>query len=268
MIFGITPFETISIASAIGLAAIYFIAFALRGLIGFGSSTPAIIGGAWLLPPHDAVLFAVMASLYAQAQLLPKGFKTCDRRIIGPMIAGVILSMALGIWLFAILKADWLTLVIGATLILAVLAEKLQIAEKILSGVDLHSFRVPFTVTAFSGIFAGMAGVGATFMTAIYVRWATPDLATFRGTQFLFAGFMGIWRAIVVLAAGLVSLQLFIDSLFLIPMIFLGGWAGLKIGDRIDGKRYGKVIQTVLVLAAISLIWKGVQAILDNGVPA
>ena len=268
MIFGITPFETISIASAIGLAAIYFIAFALRGLIGFGSSTPAIIGGAWLLPPHDAVLFAVMASLYAQAQLLPKGFKTCDRRIIGPMIAGVILSMALGIWLFAILKADWLTLVIGATLILAVLAEKLQIAEKILSGVDLHSFRVPFAVTAFSGIFAGMAGVGATFMTAIYVRWATPDLATFRGTQFLFAGFMGIWRAIVVLAAGLVSLQLFIDSLFLIPMIFLGGWAGLKIGDRIDGKRYGKVIQTVLVLAAISLIWKGVQAILDNGVPA
>lgn len=267
-LFGITPFENASMWTAVALAAIYFIAFALRGLIGFGSSTPAIIGGAWLLPPHDAVLFAVLASLYAQAQLLPKGIKTCDRRIIWPMIAGVVLSMALGIWLFAILKADWLTLVIGATLVFAVLAERLQIAERLLSGVDLHSFRVPFTVTAISGVFAGLAGVGASFLTAIYVRWATPDPATFRGTQFMFAGFMGIWRAIVVLAGGLVSMQLFVESLFLIPMIYLGGWAGLKLGDVIDGKRYGRIIQTVLVLAAISLIWKGVSAILAGGAGA
>ncbi len=265
--FGITPFEDISLWAAVALAAIYFVAFALRGLIGFGSSTPAIIGGAWLLPPHDAVLFAVLASLYAQAQLLPKGFKTCDRVIIKPMIAGVILSLALGIWLFAILKAEWLTLVIGGTLVLAVLAEKLKIAEKILADVDLHSFRVPFTVTAISGVFAGLAGVGASFLVAIYVRWATPDPATFRGTQFVFAGFMGIWRAIVVIVGGLISIQLFVDSLFLIPMVLLGGWAGLKLGDVIDGKRYGTIIQTVLVLAAISLIWKGAHAILESGGP-
>jgi len=264
-IFGITPFEDLSVCAALALCAIYFVAFALRGLIGFGSSTPAIIGGAWLLPPHDAVLFAVLASLYAQAQLLPKGFKSCDRRIIGPMIAGVVLSMVLGIWMFANLKAEWLTLVIGATLIFAVLAEKLQIAEKILAGINLHNFRVPFTVTAISGVFAGLAGVGASFLVAIYVRWATPDPAIFRGTQFVFAGFMGIWRAIVVIVAGLISTQLFIDSLVLIPMIYLGGWAGLKLGDVIDGKRYSAIIQVVLVLAAVSLVWKGTRAILESG---
>jgi uncharacterized membrane protein YfcA len=267
-VFGITPFANVSLSTAIALGAIYFVAFMLRGLIGFGSSTPAIIGGAWLLPPHDAVLFAVLASLYAQAQLLPKGFQTCDRRIIVPMIAGVVLSMVLGIWMFANLKAEWLTLVIGATLVVAVLAERLHIAERILASVDLHSFRVPFTVTSIIGVISGLAGVGASFLNAIYLRWATPDPVTFRGTQFMFAGFMGIWRAIVVLIGGLITLQLFVESLFLVPMIFLGGWAGLKIGDVIDGKRYGRIIQTVLVLAAISLIWKGANQIFLQGAPA
>ena len=264
-VFGVTPFENISVWVALALCAIYFVSFALHGLIGFGSSTPAIIGGAWLLPPHDAVLFAVLASLYAQAQLLPKGLKSCDYRIIGPMIAGVVLSMALGIWMFAHLKAEWLTLVIGAALILAVWAEKLQIAEKILARVDLHNFFVPFTVTSITGIFAGVAGVGTIFLVAIYVRWATPSLAIFRSTQLVFSGFSGIWRAIVVIAAGLISTQLFIDSLVLIPMIYLGAWAGLKIGDVIDGKHYGTIIHIVLVLAAISLVWKGVRAILESG---
>lgn len=263
--FGITPFEDISLGAALALSLIYFVAFMLRGLIGFGSSTPAIIGGAWLLPPHDAVLFAVLASLYAQAQLLPKGFKTCDRVIIKPMIAGVVVSLVVGIWMFANLKAEWLTIVIGGILVLAVIAEKLKIVEKILAGINLQSFQVPLTVTAVSGIFAGVAGVGASFLVAIYVRWATPDPATFRGTQFVFTGFMGIWRAIVVIVAGLISTQLFTESLFLIPMIYLGGWAGLKLGDVIDGKRYSAIIQVVLVLAAVSLVWKGTRAILESG---
>lgn len=266
-IFGITPFEDISLWAAVGLAAIYFVSFLLRGLIGFGSSTPAIIGGAWLLPPHDAVLFAVLASLYAQAQLLPKGFKTCDRTIVKPMITGVILSMVLGVWLFSQIKADWLTLVIGATLVLAVIAEKLELAEKWLAGVDLHRFRVPFTVTAICGVFAGLAGVGAAFLAALYVRWATPDPVTFRGTLFVFSGLMGIWRAVVVVSVGLMTAQIFVGSLFLAPVIFLGGWAGLKLGEVIDGKRYAKIIQIVLVLAAVSLIWKGVHAILESGAP-
>ena len=264
-VFGITPFENASVLAALALCAIYFVAFALHGLIGFGSSTPAIIGGAWLLPPHDAVLFAVLASLYAQAQFLPKGFKSCDRRIIGPMIAGVVLSMALGIWMFAHLKAEWLTLVIGATLILAVLAEKLHIAERILARVDLHNFFMPFTVTAITGIFAGVAGVGTIFLVAIYVRWATPDLNIFRSTQLVFSGFSGIWRALIVITAGLISTQLFVDSLVLIPMIYLGAWAGLKIGDIIDAKRFSTIIEMVLVLAAVSLVWKGTRTILDSG---
>ncbi|MDA0656438.1 MAG: sulfite exporter TauE/SafE family protein [Proteobacteria bacterium] len=265
MIFGVTPFETISIEAAIGLGAIYFLAFLLRGLIGFGSSTPAIIGGAWILPPHDAVLLAVLASLFAQIQLLPKGFKTCDRTIIRPMVAGVILSMVLGVWIFANLKAEWLTIVIGAALVIAVLAEHFKLTEKTLADTDLRRFRVPFTVTSVSGVLSGVSGVGANFLVSVFVRWATPNPVTFRGTLLVFSGFTGLWRAIVTLLAGLFTVQLFIESVFLLPSIFLGGWAGLKLGDVIDGKRYAKIIQTVLVLAAISLVWKGARALLETG---
>jgi len=45
MIFGITPFETISVGAIVALVLLYLFSYLLRGVIGFGSATPAILGG-------------------------------------------------------------------------------------------------------------------------------------------------------------------------------------------------------------------------------
>ena len=36
-------------------------------------------------------------------------------------------------------------------------------------------------------------------------------------------------------------------------------------GDIIDAKRFSTIIEMVLVLAAVSLVWKGTRTILDSG---
>ena len=65
MIFGITPFETISVGAIVALVLLYLFSYLLRGVIGFGSATPAILGGVWIVPTHDAVILATLTSLAA-----------------------------------------------------------------------------------------------------------------------------------------------------------------------------------------------------------
>jgi uncharacterized protein len=257
MIFGITPFESVSAGALAALVLLYVFAYLLRGVIGFGSATPAILGGVWIVPAHDAVILAVLTSFAAQIVLLPRGIRTCDRKILPPMLLGAGLSVVIGTWIFANLHAQGLTIAIGAILVFAVLAERLKITERMIEGRDLRNFKIPFCLTSFTGILSGISGVGANLMLSVYVRWAAPDPSTFRGTNMAYSGIVIFWRIIVIGVGGLLSLKLIVESALLVPAVLLGAFLGLKLGDRIDGKRYFHIIQIVLVLAAITLFWKG-----------
>jgi uncharacterized membrane protein YfcA len=261
MIFGVTPFESLSAAAIAAMMLLYVSAFTLRGVLGFGSATPAVLGGVWLVPPHDAVILAAMASLGAQLLLLPRGIRTCDRKIMPPMILGAGLSIILGTWIFANLKAEWLTIAIGAILILAVLAERFKITERAIQGRDLRSFKVPFCLTSFSGLLSGIGGVGANFLLSVYIRWAAPNPTTFRGTNMAYSGFTVVWRTLALTVGGLLSMKLLVESVLLVPAVLLGSWLGLKLGDRIDAARYFHIVEIVLVLAAMTLFWKGYTAL-------
>src|SRR3546814_14120696 len=92
--------------SIAGLFLIYFLSFFIRGMVGFGSVTLAVLFSAWILPPHYAVVLAMAASVYAQVQLLPQGLAKGDWRIAWPVIAGGVVAIAVGVWIFAHLQAD------------------------------------------------------------------------------------------------------------------------------------------------------------------
>jgi len=209
------------------------------------------------VPPHDAVILATLTSLAAQVVLLPRGIRTCDRKILPPMLLGATLSIVFGIWIFATLNAQWLTIAIGAILVFAVLAEQLRLTERVIEGHNLRNFKIPFCLTSFTGILSGISGVGANLLLSVYVRWAAPDPTTFRGTNMAYSGFAIFWRVTVLALGSLLSLKLIVESVLLIPAVLLGAFLGLKLGDRIDGERYFHIIQVVLVVAAISLFWKG-----------
>jgi len=173
------------------------------------------------------------------------------------MLLGATLSIVFGIWIFATLNAQWLTSAIGAILVFAVLAEQLRLTERVIEGHNLRNFKIPFCLTSFTGILSGISGVGANLLLSVYVRWAAPDPTTFRGTNMAYSGFAIFWRVTVLALGSLLSLKLIVESVLLIPAVLLGAFLGLKLGDRIDGERYFHIIQVVLVVAAISLFWKG-----------
>ncbi len=243
------------------LAFIYFMAFFIRGMIGFGSGMPAVLGSAWILPPHDAVMIALLAGVFSQIQLLPQGFRDTNWKVTWPMIAGMMLSVVIGIGIFASLRAEWLTVVMGGCLSLAVLADMARLAERAAPHLRLDRFSVAFSLAALAGLMAGVAGAGANYFLSFYIRFVAPTPTAFRATNIVVSGAMSLWRAIATGFAGLFTIKLFIAAVLVLPAVYAGGWGGRRLAGRLSAQRYFRLFQMLLLLAAIGLIAKGVIAL-------
>lgn len=256
----IVPFHDVSPLAVAGLVLIYFLSFLIRGLIGFGSAMPAVLGSAWILPPHDAVLIALLTSVFAQVQMLPQGFRDADWKVTRPLLAGTLLSILLGVWIFASLKAGSLTVVLGACLTFAVLADMAQLTKRLAARLPLDHFSVVFTLGALAGLIAGLAGAGANYFMSFYVRWAVPRPLPFRATNIIISGVMSLWRAAISLGIGLITVKLVLEAALVMPAVYAGGWAGRRLMGRLSDRRYFMTFQILLLLASLGLIWKGLGA--------
>ncbi len=257
----IVPFTNISGLAVTGLFIIYFLSFFIRGILGFGSAMPAVLGSAWMLPPHDAVLIALLTSVFAQVQLLPQGMKEANWRITKPMMAGTVISVVVGVWIFAVLKAAWLTIVLGGCLSVAVLIDVAGLAERAARHMRLDRLSVAFGLAAIAGLVAGIAGAGSNYFLSFYLRWTTPHPRAFRATNIVLSGFMVLWRAVVTLVAGLITLKLVIESALVMPAVYAGGWAGRRFAMKLSAQRYFGAFRLLLLVASVALIWKGVAAL-------
>jgi len=258
---GLIPFSDLSGYAVAGIFAVYFLSFFIRGTLGFGSGMPAILGSVWVMPPHDAVLIALLTSVFAQVQLLPQGMKEANWRITKPMMAGTIISVVVGVWIFAILKAAWLTIVLGACLSVAVLIDVAGLADRAALHMRLDRTSIAFGLATIAGLIAGIAGAGSNYFLSFYLRWATPQPRTFRATNIVLSGFMVLWRAIVTLFAGLITLKLVIESALVMPAVYAGGWAGRRFAMKLSAKRYFGAFRILLLVASVALIWKGIAAL-------
>lgn len=256
-----SSFDGLSGGTIAVLALIYFAAFSIRGIIGFGSGMPAVLGSAWILPPHDAVMIALLASVFAQIQLLPQGFRETNWTVTRPMIAGMLLSVAIGIGIFASLRAEWLTVVMGICLSVAVLADMARLADRVAPHLRLDRFSVAFLLAALAGLMAGVAGAGANYFLSFYIRFVAPTPAAFRATNIVVSGAMSLWRAIVTALAGLFTVKLLIAALLVLPAVYAGGWAGRRLTGRLSARRYFRLFQILLFLASAGLIAKGLIAL-------
>jgi uncharacterized membrane protein YfcA len=258
---GLIPFSDISGYAVAGICVVYFFAYFIRGTLGFGSAMPAVVGGAWVLPPHDAVLLALLTALFAQVQLLPQGVREANWRVAKPMIAGMAISVVAGVWIFANLKAESLTIVLGIALSLAVLVDVGGIAERASRHTRLDRASIAFGLSAAAGLLAAVAGAGANYFLSFYLRWAAPNPHVFRATNIVLSGAMVLWRSAVTLVMGLLTLKLLIESIVLMPVVYAGGWAGHYVSKRVPTKQFFGIFRVLLLAASVALIWKGVAAL-------
>jgi len=252
------PFLDVPPYAIAAIVVIYFLSFFIRGTLGFGSAMPAVLGGVWFLPPHDAVLIALLTSVFAQVQLLPQGFREANWRIAKPMIAGMLVSVVIGVWIFASLKAATLTILLGVFMSFAVLFDISGLAERMSRHVRLDRMSIAFGLAACAGLIAGVAGAGSNYFMSFYLRWASPKPSAFRATNIILSGFMVLWRCVITLIAGLITVKLVIESALVMPAVFAGNWAGRYVAMRLSTQRYFGFFRALLLSASIALIWKGI----------
>ncbi|HAT35402.1 MAG TPA: hypothetical protein DCS82_06780 [Rhodospirillaceae bacterium] len=261
-IFGVETFVGLSPLLVALLGFIYFAAAFIRGLLGFGSGAPSVLFGAFILPPHEAVILSIVVATLAQLILLKDGIRDGSYVTSTPIMIGFAIASILGVWIFANLRAEWLTLMLGLLLITATLGDLTDAMTRFASKLDLTKTRVPFGIGMLAGLAGSIGGAGIGYFLSVYVRWASSSPAEFRGNNILISTFTCIWRIGAFAAFGLLAWHYLTGLLILVPAIITGNWLGSKASGELTPERYFRIFQLVLLFGAIILTIKGVRGLI------
>ena len=133
---------------------------------------PIVLLTAWLLEPHHAILLVVFTAATAQIHLFPQGFGTADWKVTKPLIIGMFLGTALGTWLFTILAAEWLLLLMGILITLVVAMDRFRLLEWMTRFVDLRARTITSSLALFSGTVGTVSGGGGLYFLVVYLKLA------------------------------------------------------------------------------------------------
>jgi uncharacterized membrane protein YfcA len=256
------PFQDMDGWTFVWLVAIYSTTAVIRGAFGFGAVAPAIVFSSMVIEPHFAILLALVTACYCQFQIFPFGVRNGDWKVARPMFLAGFSAITAGVFIFKSLEPGWLTICLGVVMSGIVALDHYQVMERLAGKIDLRSTGTALGLSVAAGLVAGIAGGGGMYLYSIYLKYACPTPALLRGTSILLGAIFIYWRLIAAATMGLISPQLLIEGLVLVPPSLVGAWAGIHFFRQADSKRFYRVFQLVLFSGAAILLWKGLQRIL------
>ncbi len=239
------------------IALAYFLGFLIRGAFGFGSNIPIVLLTTPILGPHHAIVLAAVASFFAQIDLLPQGLRTADWKVSKPLIIGMLAGTAVGTWLLATWKAEWLEVSMGLLIIVIVGMERFKLMEHLSGRFDLRSPRITSTLSVTAGAVGTVSGGGGVYLLVPYLKLACGTPEAFRGTNLVLSGFFLTGRALFFVIAGLVTFKIVAETIVLLPAIFLGTWAGTRFFRTASPRRFWAALHALLICGALILVGKG-----------
>lgn len=257
MIPDLAPYAGIPAWAVACVFVAHFIGFYIRGAFGFGSNMPIILLTTWLIGPHHAVVLVVITASAAQVHLLPQGFKSADWPVTRPLMVGMLIGITVGSWVFTILAADWLVLLMGGLITFIVLMDRLRLLERLRAVIDLRARSVSFVLSLVSGLVGAISGGGGLYFLVVYLKLACKTAAGLRCTSIILSGVFILLRLGLLVVTGFVNWNILAEAALLLPAVLLGTWAGTKTFHAIDQQRFYAALQFVLLAAAIALVVKG-----------
>lgn len=235
----------------------YFLGFFIRGAFGFGSNIPIVLLTTPILGPHHVIVLVTVASFIAQIDLLPQGLRTADWKVAKPLIIGMLIGSAVGTWVLAIWKAEWLEISMGLVIIAIIAMERIQVMERLSDRFDLRARGITSTIAITAGTAGTVSGGGGIYLLVPYLKLACRTPAAFRSTNLVLSGFFISGRLLLFVIAGLVSLKIATEALLLMPVIFLGTWVGTWFFRGASPQRFWAALQALLICGALVLVGKG-----------
>lgn len=233
----------------IGVALALFVAYTIFGVTGFGSALIAAPVLAQIMPISTIVPMLAILDLTAA---ITNGFRIdakADRSellllypsmAIGSLIGAALLfhvptrSLMLALGIFIIAYAVWSYFAPQSTSRIA------------------RAWAIP--ISTIGGIFSGLFGMGGAIY-AMYISRRFDDRDTIRATQSALIGLATLTRAIIFAIAGSYNgWEIPILALLLVPIMFLGTFAGHHLTLKMSRERFMHFLYLLLIASGMALI--------------
>lgn len=251
------PFPSISGFATLALLMLYFGSFFIRGALGFGSGVPAVLLGSLILGPHHAVLLLLTSSCVSHAQFISYGLRHAEWNLARPIMVCLIPGVIIGVWVFQELPPAWLNLLLGIVISGIITLSFTNIVAEFSQRAVFRSPWISGSLACLSGWIAGAVGAGGMYVLAAYLRIVCSCAKQLRATGFTLSTVTIFGRLVTASLAGIISPQLFIETIALAPIILIGGWTGAKVSRRLPSARFDLCFRIFLLTISSIVILKG-----------
>ncbi len=222
------------------------VAFYVRAVIGFGSGLISVAVLTLIFPIKEVVPVVLLLDLLGSTLLGAYDFREICWPELRWLIPGSVIGLALGSYILADTDAQNLTRFLGI-FILAYVVYALVLKPEHLPQAGLP-WGMPLGI--FGGIVGSLYGGGGPPIVA-YLQMRHLDKRAFRATFQGIALTDNVLRALIYVALTLLTWQLAVGFLLLIPPVLLGLWAGNRLHMRINQRAF--LMGTLAVLAAVGI---------------
>lgn len=235
---GLLPSALVALLGIVAVAAV------IRGLTGFGFAILAVPLLGLVIPPTQAVLFAIILQMLIGPFGVRHALGIVDKRAVSRIAIAACLSTPLGLWLLSSLSADAARLTIAA------------IALGCFSFFIIPRAPIPNTSALLlaatgiaSGILNGFAAMPGPPVILYFIRDSVPP-AVARGamiTIFFATATMGTFVAAL---RGMIDRDLILLTAISLPLMIVGNHIGAKFFGRIPERVWRAVVIGLLAVAA------------------
>ncbi len=203
------------------------------------------------MPVTDAVGLTLPLLLVGDWIALPVYWRKWDVKELRLLLPGGVIGVVMGIVLLTTLSNDALRHILGV-FTLSVAAYKF--ASDSLTNIQYTPHRWHAVLAGWgSGFGSALANAGAPPITAyLLLRRLTPTM--FIGTTVLFFLVVNALKFPLFLATDVIKVDQVIGILWALPLIPLGVWGGKRFVERVDPKKFERLMLVLLIAAGIVLL--------------
>lgn len=237
-----------SIFALVFLAASALTAGLARGFSGFGGALIFVPLASAVVGPRAAAPLLLIIDAVAAAGLIPDAWQRAARREVGPMAAGALFGVPLGVWLLT--RADPLAMRWGLAAAVAMLLVVL------ISGRRYRGRRTgPVTVGVgvLGGVLSGSAQIGGPPVVAFWLSSAlSPEVV--RANIVLYFAISTVFSGVAYLAGGLITQAVLMLAALVGPLYGLGIYLGSRLFGVASETTFRRICYALIgIAAAVSL---------------
>ena len=236
------------------IVGVFFFAFVIRGMSGFGAGMIAVPLLAFVIPLQFAVPLCSLLVFVLFIILVIRDRRQVVWDELKLLVPPTIVGALAGLWLFAILDNRMLVMMLGTFL---VLYAGYMLAVSLLGLPQLRcSQRWALPVGFFGSFFDTLFGGGGGTLVVIYINARGIGRAGFRATV------AALWFTEMIARIGGYAWAGFYDAstllllAVLLPLMWAGTVVGERLGNRVEAETFARILAVMLLASGVSLLAK------------